>query len=342
VTSARRQLPQEWLTTMDLPLICAPMFLVSNVAMLIAASANGIIGAMPSGNARTAHILDLWLQELTTRIEAKLGNGRRAAPWALNLVVHSSNRRLPDDLALCAKYRAPLVITALGSPRSVVDVVHGYGGIVFADVSSIAHAHKAVAAGVDGLVLVCSGAGGHTGQIAAPAFVAAVRAFWGGLVVVAGGMTDGRAVRAMQTMGADLAYMGTRFIASRESSALDAYKRAVVTSSYTDIICTDAITGAWANMLVPSLTASGLDPDRLRPHGRFDLSNAENDSKPWRDLWSAGHGVGAVAAIEGMTEIIDRLKREYAAAIEAERADPWAAKYHPNAGCLGSGTAGWI
>lgn len=319
------RLSRDWLDRLDLPLIVAPMFLVSSVDMVVAACRNGAIGALPAANARTPADLDLWLAALTRSLAEPRRDGRASAPWALNVVVHRTNRNLPALLDLCVAYRAPLVITALGSPRVAVDPVHSYGGLVFADVNSPDLARKAVDAGVDGLVLIASGAGGHTGTMAAPAFVAAVRRFWAGPLVVAGGLSRGEHLRAAQAMGADLAYMGTRFIAATESAAVSDYKRMVVESHFADIVATAAITGALANKLRPSLVRAGLDPDDLKPR-RFDLSNQDEDIKAWKDLWSAGHGVGEVTAIEPVAAIIERLRIEYRAAIAAERDDPWAGK----------------
>lgn len=319
------RLPEAWLNSIDLPVIAAPMFLVSSIDLMVSCARNGVLAAIPAGNARTPETFATWVGELVTRLAEPAG--RAPAPWAINLVVHRTNRRLAADLATCVQYQAPLVITALGSPKPIVDDVHAYGGLVFADVNDIGYARKAADAGVDGLVLVCSGAGGHTGRIAMPAFLAAVRTFFDGIVVVAGGMSTGGHVRAAEIMGADLAYMGTRFIAAEESSAFAAYKQMVVDSTYADIICTDAITGALANKLRPSLVAAGLDPDNLVRREKFDLSNRENDVKAWKDLWSAGHGVGAVRAIEPAAAIVAQLKREYAAAIERGRTDPFALRY---------------
>lgn len=326
-----QRLPEAWLETLDLPLIAAPMFLVSSIDLVAAACENGVIGSIPTVNARTPEILEEQLQALTARLARPRGDGRMPAPWSLNLVVHSTNKRLPDDLALCVKYRAPVVITALGSPKAVVKDVHDYGGLVFADVNTPEYAYKAAQANVDGLVLVCSGAGGHTGQMAAPAFVSAVREFWDGIIVVAGAVTDGYALRAVQAMGADLAYMGTRFIAARESNAPDRYKQMVVDCSFKDILCTNAITGAWANKLRPSLVAVGVDPDKLKPRDKFDLDYAKDQPKAWKDIWSAGHGVGQIKAIESAASIIERVKAEYGAAVRREAADPWARKYRSEA-----------
>ncbi len=322
-----KKLPREWLDTLDLPLIAAPMFLVSSVELVAAACENRIIDAIPTANARTPEILDAWLAELTARLDAARARDLGPAPFALGLTVHSTNPRLKDDLDLCVKYRAPLVITALGGPRAAVGPVHDYGGLVFADVNTPEYAFKAAQAGVDGLVLVCSGSGGHTGQIAAPAFITAVRQFWEGLIVVAGGMTTGESLRAAQIMGADLAYMGTRFIASHESAADPRYKQMVVDCVFNDIVCTNAITGAYANKLRPSLVNAGIDPDRLETRKGFDLHYAEKQPKAWKDVWSAGHGVGDVKAVESVGDIATRLKREYNDAIAREIDDPWLAKY---------------
>lgn len=321
-------LPNGWLDRLELPLIAAPMFLISNTEMMAVACENGVIGTMPTGNLRTPELLDDAIAALRTRLDGfSASSDKQAAPWALNLVAHKTNARLAADLDVCIKHRAPLVITALGSPKRVVESVHEYGGLVFADVNTPTYARKAAEAGVDGLVLVCSGAGGHTGQISAPAFVGEVRMFWDGPLVIAGGIMDGKALRAAQIMGADLAYMGTRFIAAEESSAVDTYKKMIVDSTFDDIICTNAITGAWANKLRPSLIAAGLDPDALPARGKFDLSNRENDVKAWKDLWSAGQGVGQVTCTESMAQIMTALKNEYAQTLARARADPWASRF---------------
>lgn len=312
---------------LELPLIVAPMFLVSSVELVNAACANGVMGALPSLNARTPEIFEQWTQQIEAARAVRLQSNERCAPWAVNLVAHSSNQRLAPDLDICVRYRVPLVITALGGPRAVVDAVHSYGGLVFADVNTPAYARKAVESGVDGLVLVCSGAGGHTGPMSAPAFVSAVREFFDGYIVVGGGLSTGRSLRAVQAMGADFGYMGTRFIATEESNAVTGYKRMVVDSSFPDIICTNAITGAWANKLRPSLVAAGLDPDHLIPRERFDLSNREEDAKAWKDLWSAGHGVGDVHAIQPAAEIIAQLRAEYEQTLQHQLNDHWTSRY---------------
>lgn len=317
------RLPAHWMDTLQLPLIAAPMFLVSSVPLVAAACEEGVIGAFPTVNARTPAILEQWLAELTRRLDAQRACGKRPAPWAVGLTTHSTNPRLADDLALCVKYRAPMVVTAMGSPKPAVGPVHDYGGLVFADVNTVEFARKAAGTGVDGLVLVCSGSGGHTGQIAAPTFVQSVREFWDGIIVLAGGMMTGEMLRAAQVMGADLAYMGTRFIAAQESAADPRYKQMLIDCTFRDIVLTDAITGAPANKLRPSLIAAGLDPDNLPVKSAFDLHYAEKQPKAWKDIWSAGHGVAAVHAVEDTSTIVGRLKREYARAVLASYDDSW-------------------
>jgi nitronate monooxygenase len=321
VERSDNRLPHSMLARLSLPVIAAPMFLVSSVEMVVAACRAGVIGALPAANARTSEAFEQWLITLTQQL--KLPGTTPAAPWAVNLVLHRSNPRLAADAALCVKHRAPIVITALGSPKAVVESVHSYGGFVFADVNTPDFAAKAAQTGVDGLVLVCAGAGGHTGQMAAPAFVATVREFFDGIIVVAGAMSNGAAVRSAQILGADLVHMGSRFIATDESMATQDYKQMMVDSSFKDIIATSAITGALANKLRPSLVRAGLDPDNLKPRGGMNLSNVEEDLKAWKDLWSAGHGVGQIKAIEPTRVVIDRLKAEYAATLTRELADPW-------------------
>lgn len=301
-----------------LPLVAAPMFLVSGPEMVIAACRAGIVGAFPTPNCRTTDDLDAWMAQISSTLAQDEENepGVLVGPWAANLVVHSSNERLADDLELVAHYRPPIVITALGSPRVVVDRVHNYGGLVFADVNSVAHARKAAATGVDGLVLVCAGAGGHTGQIAPFAFVPAVRSFFDGIIVVAGSVMDGGAVAAVRALGGDLAYAGTRFIVSDESLADPSYKQMVVDGAVDDLICTRAFTGAYANMLRPSIRRAGLDPDTLDDNNRKpDFSSEGRKNRAWKNIWSAGQGIGAVHSIEPVARIVDAYDRDYHAAV---------------------------
>jgi len=304
---------REWFDRLRLPVIAAPMFLLSGPDMVVAAAQSGIVGAFPTLNARTPQELDAWLGTITTRIARIAAAGGCPGSWAANVVAHSTNPRLAQDLDLLGKYRPPIVITALGSPRRVVEEVHAWGGLVFADVNSIAFAHKAIDAGVDGLLLVASGAGGHTGQLSPFAFVETVRAFWDGPLVLAGAISTGRAVRAALDLGADMVSIGTRFIATRESMAHPAYKRMVIDADFDDILCTRAFTGAWANMLRPSIVRAGLDPEHLHPAGPMNVTGDPHaGNRAWRDIWAAGHGVGLVRREQPLSDVVAELALEFA------------------------------
>ena len=310
-------LPERLLRNLALPAIGAPMFLISGPEMVIAQARAGIIGSFPTPNARTPEILDGWMREISDALD----DDPRAASWAANLVVHPSNDRLPADLECVLRYRPGLVITALGSPARVVDAVHGYGGLVFADVNSVGFARKAAATGVDGLVLVASGAGGHTGQTAGFAFVEEVRQFWDGPIVLGGAISTGHAIRAAEILGADLAYIGTAFIACEESMAEQDYKEMVVAASAEDIVPSKGITGVTANWLCQSLIAAGYDPANMLEDKKPNFENAQDDAKAWKNVWSAGQGVGAVSAIEPIAQIVARLTTEYDAACVQPRFD---------------------
>ena len=294
-----------------LPIIQAPMFLLSGPEMVIASCRAGIVGSFPSPNARTLEDLEQWLQEITSA----LAESPEAAPWAMNLVMHRTNPRCYDDLALAVKYQAPIVITALGSPRDAVDQVHSYGGKVYADVVSLDFARKAAASGVDGLALVCAGAGGHTGQLSPFAFVEEVRGFFDGEIILSGAITTGRSLRAAQVMGADYVYMGTRFIPTHESRAQEAYKNMVVEASGSDIITSDAITGVKANWLRQSLIQGGYDPSNMPAAADINFMKAAGDAKRWRDIWAAGQGVGAIHTRQSIAELVEQLQREYREAL---------------------------
>ena len=299
------------LRNLRLPAIAAPMFLVSGPEMVIAACKAGIVGSFPTPNARTSEILDEWMEQIT----AALASDPRAACWAANLVVHPSNDRLPADLACVLKYKPPLVITALGSPARVIEAVHGYGGLVFADVNSVGFARKAAAAGVDGLVLVASGAGGHTGVTTGFAFVEEVRQFWDGPIVLGGAISTGQAIRAAEVLGADLAYLGTALIACDESVAVPDYKDMVVAAGAEDIILSRGITGVTANWLRQSLLSAGHDPANMPENKKPNFENAQDDAKAWKNVWSAGQGVGSVRERVPLAKIVARLGREYSAAV---------------------------
>ena len=311
-----------------LPVFAAPMFLISGPALVLAACRSGIIGAFPTPNARPIAQLDAWMHEITEGL-ARARDAQGAAtigPWCANLVTHSSNTRLAEDLALVAKYKPPIVVTALGSPKPAIAVVHGYGGLVFADVIGIALAKKAVAAGADGLACVSAGAGGHTGFLSPFAFVSAVREFFDGYVIAGGGISDGWGVAGAIACGADFVYMGTRFIPTLESMAPDAYKQMVVDSSVDDLIVSAGISGTPASWLKPSLVANGLDPANMPDApGRAYDSNQAFAGKKWTTVWAAGQGVGASKAIEPVATVVDQLAREYAQAVARMKKLPWMA-----------------
>lgn len=301
------------------PVVAAPMFLISGPELVLAACKAGIVGAFPTPNARPIDMLDSWMKQITEGL-ARARDGQLAAtlgPWCANLVTHSSNTRLPEDLELIARYKPPIVVTALGSPKPAIEVVHGYGGRVVADVINLTLARKAVAAGADGLACVSAGAGGHTGFLSPFAFVSAVREFFDGLVIVGGGISDGWGVAGAIASGADLVYMGTRFIPTQESMADPAYKQMLVDSTADDLIVSAGLTGTPASWLKPSMRANGLDPDKLpsAPPRSYD-SNQSIASKRWKDVWAAGQGVGAVKAIEPVAQVVDRLAQQYRAASE--------------------------
>lgn len=300
------------LQNLRIPAFQAPMFLQSGPEMVIASCRAGVLGSFPSLNARTVEELEEWLQQITASIRLE-----EDAPWAINLVMHHSNSRREQDLALAIEYNAPLVISSLGSPRDAIDAVHSYGGLVYADVTTTRFAKKAIDSGADGLVLVAAGAGGHTGELSGFAFVEEVRSFWDGPIVLAGGISSGRAIRAAEVLGANYAYLGTRFITTIESMAVDEYKQMVVDSSGEDIVCSAALTGVKANWLRDSLLKAGYDPDDMSaPPGRVNIEYSVSDAKRWRDVWAAGHGVGAINEILSISELVKRLEREYRLACE--------------------------
>ncbi len=300
-----------------LPAFAAPMFLISGPEIVLAACKAGIIGAFPTPNARPIEVLDEWMQTITNGLAQARSDNPAAVigPWAANLVTHSTNARLPEDLALVAKFKPPIVITALGSPKPAIEIVHGYGGLVFADVINLKLARKAAEAGVDGLACIGAGAGGHTGNLTPFSFVPAVREFFDGFIIIGGGIADGSAIFAARALGADLVYMGTRFIPCAESLAVPAYKQMIVDCDADDLIVSAAITGSRASWLKPSLAANGLDPDQLPEAPKRDYnSNTGFKDKRWLDVWAAGQGVGASARIEPLANIVDDLEQGYRAA----------------------------
>jgi len=291
-----------------LPLIAAPMLLVSGPDLVIAASRAGAIGSFPTKNCRTVDELERWLARMQEETEGH-------APFAPNLIVHKTNTRLDDDTRLVEKYRPAMVITSVGSPAPVMDRLHAAGVVVFADVASMRHVERAIEAGVDGLILLTAGAGGQTGWANPFAFVRAVRAVFDGPVVLAGGVADGVALNAAIALGCDLAYMGTRFIATRESLAPDRYKEMLVGCTLDDIVLSRALTGLETNLLRPSVESAGMDPTLV---GTLDAGAGAgitaNAPRRWKDIWSAGHTVSQVNDIPSVADLVDRIAAEYAAA----------------------------
>lgn len=291
-----------------LPLIVAPMFRVSGVDLVVAAGRAGVIGAFPTANCRSVEELDAWLGAI------RAGGG--TGVWCANLIVHRSNPRMPDDLAVLLRHSPEMVITSVGSPAAVIGPLHDAGALVFSDVASIRHAERAVEAGADGLILLTAGAGGQTGWLNPFAFVRAVRGFFSGPLVLAGGIGDGQALAAAMTLGCDLGYMGTRFVATTESMAQPGYKQMLVDSSADDVLLTRAFTGLQTNMLRPSIVAAGLDPENLAERGGVDVAADLTADRPrrWRNIWSAGHSVSLVSELVSVSEVVRSVAAEYRAA----------------------------
>ncbi|MCE1240237.1 MAG: nitronate monooxygenase family protein [Azonexaceae bacterium] len=296
-----------------LPVICAPMFIVSNPDLVIAQCKSGVIGSFPALNARPADLLDDWL----LRIKRELAADPAAAPFAVNQIIHASNTRLEHNMALCVKHEVPLIITSLSAPTEIVPAVHAYGGQVFHDVISVRHAEKAIEAGVDGLILVCAGAGGHAGTLSPFALVGEIRKFWDGPIALSGAIANGDAILAAQAMGADFAYIGTRFIATDEANAVPEYKQALVEAAAVDVVYTPYFTGVHGNYLKRSIVAAGLDPANLPQRDKSAMNfgaAADAGPKAWKDIWGAGQGVGRIDDVRPAAEVIAQLGREYAAA----------------------------
>jgi len=310
------------LNNLTLPVIAAPMFLVSGVDLVTASCRAGVVGTFPSLNARTPELFGTWLDA----IEADLAKPAEAdapaiAPYGVNMICHRTNQRLKADMVQVIEHRVPLVITSGGDPRPIVEAVHRYGGLVLSDVTDVKWARKAAAAGVDGLILVCSGAGGHAGIQSPFALLPQVREFFDRTIVLGGAISDGRAIRAAEVLGSDLVYVGTRFVATAESNAPDRYKQMLIDSEASDIIYTAAFSGLHANMLRPSIEQFGLDPDNLPSEKVLDISKELNvDVKAWRDIWTAGHGTGSVHDVPTVGALVARFKAEYR---EALREPAW-------------------
>ena len=292
------------LSSLKLPVIVAPMFLVSGPELVIASCKSGLIGSFPGPNARTIDVLENWMSEISSKLNNEI--------WAFNMIAHITYDRFEDELALIKKFQPPVVITALGSPARVLETVHSYGGVVIADVNSVKYAKKCAEYGADGLALVSYGAGGHTGTLSPFTFTSHVREFFDGLVVLAGSISNGNHIKAAQCLGADICYMGTRFIATEESMAVDEYKEMVTYSESTDLRLTNLFTGADAYYLKDSIIKNGLDPDNLETNDAgFNISGSQDKISAWKDIWSAGQGVGFSDKISTVDKITRKLINEY-------------------------------
>ena len=286
-----------------LPVIVAPMFLVSGPELVIASSNAGLVGSFPGPNARTTKELEGWMEQI---------NSSTSNPWAFNMITHKTYDRFGDELDLIKKFQPQIVITALGSPERVIEAVHGYGGKVIADVNNINFARRCADMQVDGMALICHGAGGHTGHLSPFSFTAYVREFFNGLIVLAGSISTGQHIKAAKLLGADLCYMGTRFISAKESNAVDEYKSMIINSTYDDLRMTNLFTGADAYYLKDSIINNKLDPDNLESNtSGFNVSASQDKIKAWKDIWSAGQGVGLIKNIESVESIVQKLESEF-------------------------------
>lgn len=315
---------QQMINDLALPVISAPMFLASGPELVVAACRSGIVGAFPSLNQRTPEGYEAWLAQVCEGLaQGPLPGVPKVGPYGVNLNVHKSNKRMDADLPLTVKYKVPVVITSLGAVKEVVDAIHGYGGIVFHDVVSLRHAEKALAAGVDGVIAVSAGAGGHGGTLNPLAFLYELRKLTDKTLILAGAISTGRQIAAALMAGADMVSMGTRFIATQESPVREDYKHMLIEAAAGDIVYTPKISGVNANFISQSLVANGIDIKQLGDHGPADMGvELGPDSKAWRDIWSAGHGTGAIHDIPTMGELVNRLRHEYADAIAGVRRFP--------------------
>jgi nitronate monooxygenase len=309
-------LADQLMSRMALPVLGAPMFIVSTPDLVIAQCTSGVIGGFPALNARPAEVLDEWITRIEAALEThrSLNSAQRVAPFAVNQIIHQSNDRLDHDLDVCVRRRVPMIITSLRAPNDVVKRIHDYGGVVFHDVISIRHAEKALEAGVDGLILVCAGAGGHAGALSPFALVREVRRFFSGPIALSGAITDGAGILAAQAVGADFAYIGTRFIATQEANVVPAYKQMILDSAAADIVYTPFFSGVHGNYLKRSIAAQDLDPDKLPVADKTSMNFASTRVKAWKDIWGAGQGVGNISDLPSTRVLVERLREEYAAA----------------------------
>jgi len=309
-----------------LPVVAAPMFLISGPQLVIECCKQGIVGTFPALNQRSTDGFESWVIEIKAALAAfEAETGKKAAPFGVNLIVHHTNPRLEADLAICVKHQVPLIITSLGAVPQLVEAVHSYGGLVFHDIIKKRHAEKAAQAGVDGLIVVAAGAGGHAGITNPMSLVAEVRSFFSKTILLSGCISNGRDVASALQMGADLAYMGTRFINVEESNADEAYRKMIIDSSASDIVYTAAVSGVSANFLRPSLEAMGITEDLWGKSKKIDfgseLDAAKAEAKAWKTIWSAGQGVTSIADVVSVQVLVDRMKAEFIAAIEEQQAN---------------------
>ncbi len=309
-------LPDTLASRLRLPLVASPMFIVSNPNLVIEQCKAGIVGSFPSLNARGEGMFEQWLQQINEALEQynQQHPDSPAAPYAVNLIVHQSNNRLQEDLDLCVKYKVPVVITSLGAREDVNNAIHAYGGITLHDIINDNFARKAIEKGADGLIAVATGAGGHAGTQSPFALIQEIREWFDGPLLLSGCIASGSSILAAQAMGADLAYMGSAFIATREANAVDEYKQMIVDSHADDIVYTNLFTGVHGNYLKPSITAAGLDPDNLAESDPSKMnfgSGGNQASKAWKDIWGCGQGIGAVQKVQTVAEFVEQLKQQY-------------------------------
>jgi len=304
------------LANLPFPVIASPLFIISNPKLVIEQCKAGVVGSMPALNARPAAQLEEWLIEITETLAAynKSNPDKPAAPFAINQIVHKSNDRLEHDMAMCVKYKVPIIITSLGAREDINQAAHSYGGVVLHDIINNKFAHKAIEKGADGLIAVAAGAGGHAGEKSPFALIQEIRQWFDGPVALSGSIASGDAVLAAQAIGADFAYIGSAFIATHEARAADAYKQAIVDCNSDDIVYSNLFTGVHGNYLAPSIKAAGLDPANLPVSDPSAMNFGGDAKKAWKDIWGCGQGIGAVDAVVSTADLVAKLKRQYAAA----------------------------
>ena len=309
-------IPDSIKDNISIPVIGAPLFLISVPDLVIAQCKAGIIGSFPALNARPQHVLEEWIVKIKTELKEyqEQNPDKKVAPFAVNQICHGSNDRLQGDMEICVKHEVPVIITSLRPPLEVVEAAHSYGGLVFHDVINVRHAKKAADMGVDGLILVCAGAGGHAGALSPFALLREVKSWFDGTIILSGSIGDGYSVASALALGADFAYLGTRFIATQEANAEPEYKQMLIESSANDIVYSNLFTGVLGNYLKPSIQNSGLDPDNLPTADKSAMnfgSGGNTDSKAWKDIWGSGQGIGLIEDAPTVEELVDRLKSEF-------------------------------